>query len=295
LKQPSRKQTMTGGVLVFLLILGAYVVGFVGWGSPKQSAGSGETTMWNAGADSCSIPAGSTTCVKLTTWPTPLAATPCSGCEEVSRFTVTGSQLDQTVISTSTTVFFANGNTLTGDTWPNMPAAQTELFGDANGDHWRTVDWTSASQVAFAVNCITGSSSATAILQLQWSTDSGASWNNIANSINIQAANCPNGSILAGSPTSYASIPASAQTVNVALRVIGQNGNGLGDNPQFTTMYAITQYSYTVSFQATASLSSFTATTITVVAGITVKQPSPTGINWKMSAWICIAGGSGPC
>src|SRR5205807_9138995 len=41
LKQPSRKQTMTGGVLVFLLILGAYVVGFVGWGSPKpQSSGS---------------------------------------------------------------------------------------------------------------------------------------------------------------------------------------------------------------------------------------------------------------
>ena len=57
MKQPSHKQTMTGGVLVFLLILGAYVVGFVGWGSPKpQSSGSAvlvynsETTVTSCGS-----------------------------------------------------------------------------------------------------------------------------------------------------------------------------------------------------------------------------------------------------
>ena len=39
MKQPSRKQTMTGGILLFLLIAGAYVVGFVGWASPRAGAG----------------------------------------------------------------------------------------------------------------------------------------------------------------------------------------------------------------------------------------------------------------
>jgi len=288
-----QKRSIAGILLLFIILVGDIIT--LGVSSHTPGATSSETSTWNAGADGCTISAGSTSCVHLFTWPTPLAATPCSGCEEVSRFTVTGSQSDQTVRSTSTTIFFSTGNTLTGDTWPSMPAAQTELFGDANAEHWRTVDWTSASQVAFAVNCIVGSTSATATLQLQWSTDTGATWNNIATSINVQAANCPNGSIINGSPTAYASIPAAAQLANVALRIVGQNGGGLGDNPQFTTAYATTLFSYTVVFQATASLSAFTASTITVIATITVKQASSTTVNWKMSAWICKAGGSGPC
>jgi len=48
LKQPSRKQTMTGGVLVFLLILGAYVVGFIGWGSPRIQASGSSVLVYNS-------------------------------------------------------------------------------------------------------------------------------------------------------------------------------------------------------------------------------------------------------
>src|SRR5947199_90046 len=48
MKQPSSKQTMTGGVLVFLLILGAYVVGFIGWGSPRIQASGSSVLVYNS-------------------------------------------------------------------------------------------------------------------------------------------------------------------------------------------------------------------------------------------------------
>jgi len=48
MKQPSHRQTMTGGVLVFLLILGAYVVGFVGWGSPKPQTSGSPVLVYNS-------------------------------------------------------------------------------------------------------------------------------------------------------------------------------------------------------------------------------------------------------
>ena len=48
MKQPSRKQTVTGGVLVFLLIAGAYVVGFVGWGSPRPPSSGSAILVYNS-------------------------------------------------------------------------------------------------------------------------------------------------------------------------------------------------------------------------------------------------------
>jgi hypothetical protein len=121
-----------------------------------------------------------------------------------------------------------------------MPAAQTEIFGDATGQHWMHMDGTGFSKLNFIVNCLTGSTSATAILQLQWSTDSGASWNNIGNTVNIQAANCPNGDgAVAVGASGYAVMPAAIQcylcngSVPIVYRIIGQNGGGLGDTPAF--------------------------------------------------------------
>ena len=140
------------------------------------------------------------------------------------------------VISNPQVDFFAL--TSIGQVWTGMPAAVTEIFGD-NGQHWKAVDWTGVDNVAFAVNCITGSTSATAILQLQYSIDNGGTWNNIASSINIQAANCPNGGATGGSPTAYVSVPANAQVNGVILRIVGQNGNGVGDNPAFTQAYVL--------------------------------------------------------
>ena len=150
--------------------------------------------------------------------------------------TITGFFGNVMVISNPQVDFFAL--TSVGQVWANMPAAVTEIFGD-NGQHWKGVDWTGVDNVAFAVNCITGSASLTAILQLQYSIDGGATFNNIAASINIQAAVCPNGGVTSGSPTAYVSVPVNAQVNNVILRVVGQFGNGIGDNPAFTQAYVL--------------------------------------------------------
>ncbi len=193
-----------------------------------------------SGSDTCTILANGVACLKdelyspfvFTSAPTFFAvATGCIGgnCGTASSITVT-SQVN----------IFDSGNTLTGDTWNAMPAAQTELFGNINGEHWRSVDWTGVTQVGFAVNCLTGSTSATAILQLQYSDDTGATWNNIAPSINIQATNCPNGGVLNGSPTAYVNIPTGLTLpATEILRVVGQNGGGALDNPQFTEIYVL--------------------------------------------------------
>ena len=243
--KPSKKQTALSGFLLFMLILGAYVVGFVGWGSPKQSA----STFTNAcdgvfrsqygrcatGTDSCSIATGATSCFKTETFVTAFTNTPLVG-YPITNTGARTANLNNSQIGT----FFATGNTLTGETWPNMPAAQTEIFGDVAGDHWMHMDGTGFSKLNFIVNCLVGSISATATLQLQWSPDTGATWNNIGNAVNIQAGNCPNGDGSTGTGASgYATMPIGIQcylcngSVPIVYRIVGQNGNGLGDNPSF--------------------------------------------------------------
>src|SRR5207249_10436919 len=123
LKQPSRKQTMTGGVLVFLLILGAYVVGFVGWGSPRAGGGSVPIAK---GTASCSVTIG---CQVSVSFGITFSSTPQVWFPNLNPPSFSESILDD--------FCFVCPETGVGVTWSNMPSGSTpvEIFGDANYQH----------------------------------------------------------------------------------------------------------------------------------------------------------------
>jgi len=265
--------------------------------------GAGETSQWNAGTSSCVITAGNSQCSNSFTWPTPLSAVPCGGCSEATPTTATGGISDQTIIvSPIQENFWATGSDFgVAGRWVNMPAIQTEIFGD-NGQHWLIEDWSKSSTADFVIDCPVASNNAAATLTVQYSTDTGATWNSIAASainINIGCAigspidsGLANGGIFG---TTF-SIPAPAQITAVFLRIVGQNGGGIGDTPQFVYAYLLVNPSpVIIRFIFTASVSSSSATAILVIGKINVVQSSSTTVNWKMSAWICKTGGSGPC
>jgi len=262
-------------------------------------AGSGESTSWNAAARSCTITAGNNQCTDAFTWPTPLSAAPCAGCSLAAVATSTGSTSDLTISANTRSIFFSL--TSVGQTWISMPAAQTEIFADTN--HELVEDWTAVTSLDFVVQCPTASTSATATLTIQYSIDQGATWNSIAGSVvNIDATLCGLGipidsciSTGGGFFGCYTSIPAPAQVAGVFLRIVGQNGGGIGDNPVFSEAYLLLTKTYTIKFFASATLLGSTATVITVTAKINVIQTGTTTVNWHVEAWICKSGGSGPC
>lgn len=263
--------------------------------------GAGETSQWNAGTSSCVIAIGNNQCTNTFTWPTPLAAAPCGGCSEVTLTTATGSVNDLTVVFAPIQEnFFAIGGDFgVAGKWVNMPAAQTEIFGE-NSQHWIIVDWTQISTADFVISCPAASNSATATLTVQYSIDNGATWVSIAAStININTfcgLGSPMDSGFANGGTFGSTFSVPVKQIGVFLRLVGQNGGGIGDNPQFTYAYLnVYPASFTIKFIATVGIFGGTASQISVRAVISVVQTGSTTINWKMSAWICKTGGSGPC
>ena len=301
--KPTKNQSVVSGFLIFLLIIGAYAVGFIGWGSPKAGGG-GETTSWNAGTSSCAITAGSLSCTNTFTWPTPLAAIPCTGCSQAGATTATGGISDLTInYPPSQENFWATGNDFaTAGRWVNMPAAQTEIFGD-NSQHWLVEDWANAATADFVIDCPVASNTVGASLTVQYSTNQGGTWTSItASNIIIDNTICANlvpvdsGISNGGTWGSTFTIPAGAQASGVFLRIVGAGGGGVGDVPQFVYAYLLVyQPASSVKFFFNARIFLATATQIGVIGVINVPQSSSTTVNWKMSAWICITGGSGSC
>lgn len=296
----NQSRTLTFGLIIMFLasMLPLTITG-------GTAASIGETTSWNAGTDSCTIAIGASSCSHTFTWPTPLSATPCPGCSEAALTTTSGSTSDQTVLGgQAKDAFFELGTP--GQTWTNMPAAITEIFGDLSGQHRILVDWANALSADFVLNCPTASNSATSTLTVQFSTD-GVTWTSIAAStINISTAWCQGGvgqsvpidsgiENLAAFGAQF-TIPGGARLNGVFLRIVGQNGGGTGDSPNFTSAYLIVASNpSTVKFFSRIRITSTSATSIGIGADINVIQTGTTTVNWKMSAWICQAGGSGPC
>jgi len=266
--------------------------------------GASETTQWNAGTDSCVITPPANSCSHAFTWPTPLSTAPCSGCFEASLGTVTGAVTDVTIDTFVHQSFLDLGNDFaTAGKWTNMPAAQTEIFGDLAGQHWLVENWVHATTADFVLNCPTASNSATATLTVQYSPDTSTTWISIPNAVvNISNANCATGLPTDSGVQNFGvygatfAIPTAAQIQGVFLRIIGQNGGGIGDVPDFVHAYVLVDYSFTVKFQATVQVTGLeTASVISVTAKINNLESTTTTVNWKMSAWTCKTGGSGPC
>lgn len=149
--------------------------------------------------------------------------------------------------SYTTWTFISPGNDVIAGTWTSMPAAQTEIFGDALAQHELIVNWGNQTQADFGIACPTASNTAGATLTVQYSPDLGATWTSITGlSINVNA-NCglaaPMDSCYSASGTTfgcYVNIPVGAQVNGLWLRIVGSGGGGVGDNPVFTEAYVIT-------------------------------------------------------
>lgn len=155
-------------------------------------------------------------------------------------------------------------------TWTNMPVAQTELFGYANGEDMIMVDLSNAVNIRFAVDCpVVSTSGASPSLQMQYSVDQGTTWTNIAGLLlyvdGFTSPGCFNlplvGIGATNYVTSYVTTPTGAKTASTLLRVVGVNGGGVGDNPQFSTIAVQWQTAFTTCADNAPTV---TATTMTV-------------------------------
>jgi hypothetical protein len=111
----------------------------------------------------------------------------------------------------------------TAQTWSNMPAAVTELFGNDRGR--RPVDLTGLSQFRIVAYQSTAGF-VSAVLWVQYSTDSGTSWTDLESGATDADLDIGVGTGLKSG--AWGIIDADALT-DVQLRLVGQGGNGSAD------------------------------------------------------------------
>jgi len=152
---------------------------------------------------------------------------------------VSGTVGDQLVVSTSTTlgqragsleiVFVASTLGGTG-AWTNMPAALTELYGDAF--QRRTKDLRGFTQFRLAINVETAGA-AGAVLGAQYSLDAGANWAGLDNGTAATISDLTQAINATGAfVTAWATLNTAAAINGILLRIVGSGGDGAAD-PSF--------------------------------------------------------------
>lgn len=181
----------------------------------------------------------------------------------------------------------------TGATWINMPAAPTEIFGDTLAQHQLYLRTVGVNSALFFVSCPTASITLGAYLVPQFSTDAGVTWKFLdtgtttdGNTYHILIDGSANAN--SGACGTSALIPASSSTVNtfnaaaignIALRVIGVGGGGVGDSPVFTEIGL--QFFNLIPNVCYASDSGLSATSITFTISCTRGQSLTEQFRWK--------------
>jgi hypothetical protein len=175
-----------------------------------------------------------------------------------------------------------------GQTWTNMPAALTEIFGDQNHRVFENPQggFQSTSTAFFTVFCINPSNSATAFLKVQYSTDGGVTFTDFdttgtSNHLDISSVGpCAFGNAYV--QTTINSFPTFAFNQGFYMRVVGVNGGAVGDNPQFN-MVQITiewQAPFLITLSATATATTKISFIITLRTNIQVATPTSQTITW---------------
>jgi hypothetical protein len=232
LDKHKRQSAILGLILLFLIILGDIISGAIGIASPVTTAIAGcnnPPSLEQCGTSSC-FPTGSPNIqcsVTITFSPAfvtipKFASAQYAGCNASCHLETQQTPVGNVVLQSDN-----------GETWINMPAAKTEIYGTTNHE---VAFNTSPSPfgVAFGATCITGSASATAVLRPEYSLDGGSSWNELASTttaldLHIDASTCG----FAASPafvTAPIQINSAVFGQSVIFRIVGLNGNGVGDN-----------------------------------------------------------------
>ena len=211
---PSRK-TKLPFVLLPLMILGVL---------PFTLIGSNTTAVFSkqSGSVNCPINGGQIFCAATITFTPAFTAIP----------SVTVTDIDT---STNNQAFFAGTSSFLATdpavVWTSMPRALTEFLGTTN--HRLAIDTSlGLTAVRFQAVCTVASTNSTAFIGIQESVNSGSTWTDVSTIFHLVISNthCPG---LVDSGLAGISITPS---VNALFRVFGQNGNGLGDNPAFTSI-----------------------------------------------------------
>ena len=146
-----------------------------------------------------------------------------------------GGTISSTTITTDTVASMQSGGDLP---WVNMPAALTEVYGDALGQHRIILDWSLATTFTFGMVCDAASTSGTSYVTLEYSVGGGAfaELNSQQRQPLQNVANCNVGAV-DGNSGAFSTIPGAAQVAQLTLAVFGVNGGGVGDTPHFTQFW----------------------------------------------------------
>jgi len=255
------------------------------------------------GSASCTVPGGSVTCTTNTViYPTSFTNPVVRSDISLTLAPIALSTVTKTIPSS-----YAQSNFLTvesaGQTWSNMPVAQTEFFGDTLGQHRTVVDWGNMTGVDFVVDCSVGSANANAVLDVQYSEDAGVTWTTVSGiTVTVSNTLCGLGEPLdwgaeAGTCLTssgfgcYQSIPAGARKQGTWLRVVGTSGNGAGDNPVFQQAYVITRTdssTFTLGFSCTPtgtpSIAPKVSFQLAVACSIAPNSATSITVGWKV--WV---------
>jgi hypothetical protein len=222
-------------LVVLLLPLGIYF-GTVSGGGTAITGCNSPASLEQCGTGSC-IPSGTPVleCNIVVTFSPAFAAVPKYASAQLAGCHTPECHNEVQSIPSGTLVFQSDN----GETWANMPIASTEIYGNTN--HEVGILTTPVMNTAqFMVGCLTGSASATATLRPQYSIDGGGTWNELSQNpggldILVDASDCS----FSASPAFVVGpvgIAAGAVGTSIITRVVGFNGNGVGDNVVFNNV-----------------------------------------------------------
>lgn len=187
-----------------------------------------------------------------------------------------------------------------GNTWTNMPAAKTELYGPAMPPNRETAFQLTpgVGAAVFSVLCSAASASVNATLRPEYSIDGGnlgGTWHELAGIHGNLDIGVGSGSLCAFTPpatvlfTTMGGIAPAIFNQGALFRVVGISGNGVGDVPAFNNL-ELTFYSQQSNIPAICISGTFacvagnppTTTTMTIVIESINSPISVAGysVNW---------------
>ena len=182
-----------------------------------------------------------------------------------------------------------------GETWTSMPVASTEIYGTTN--HESSILMPAGVDSAyFNVLCIQGSTSSTAKLRPEYSTD-GSTWHELAvvNGLldaSVDASDCSfTASGVEAITVGPSGIPASLlANMATTFRVVGFNGSGLGDTVIFNNIQIVLAIRFSnpfyvcidgVSGATTCGITPPTKSSMTITIAIMANPGNwVVGVNW---------------
>lgn len=244
LTDKERKRILELIFLIGIIVLGDLVTGAIGIASPVSTTAiagcNNPRTLVQCGTASCTIILEPTICSVTITFSPAFTANPKFTTATWIGFNGASNHPEKEV--PYATVYFQSD---AGETWVNMPAAETEVYGTTVHE---TLEETGqvlglATIGSFQVTCIQSSNSATAFLRPEYFNPNLGTWHQLAQNAGFMDIDISSNQ--ACGPAGFGTVPLFSQssTFDSAympgdfLRVAGFNGGGIGDSVTLNNMY----------------------------------------------------------